>query len=95
MKKLALGIIGLTAVVAAPAMAADMPVKYVTPPPIFSWTGCYIGVHVGAGWQKSDYTSNNADSGVGAVGGAQAGCNVQWRQFVVGIEGEVWGVQPV
>jgi outer membrane immunogenic protein len=92
MKRLARGIAGLAALVAAPAMAADMPVKYVAPPPIFSWTGCYIGVHVGAGWQVSDFAGGNvAASGVGAVGGAQAGCNLQWRQFVIGLEGEFWG----
>ena len=26
-----------------PAKAADMPVKYVAPAPIFTWTGCYVG----------------------------------------------------
>jgi outer membrane immunogenic protein len=68
MKRLARGIAGLAALVAAPAMAADMPVKYVAPRPIFSWTGCYIGVHVGAGWQVSDFAGGNvAASGVGAV----------------------------
>jgi outer membrane immunogenic protein len=93
MKKLASGIIGLAALVAAPAMAADLAVKApFVPPPVFSWTGCYIGVHVGAGWQTSDYTTNVADNGgVGGVGGAQAGCNLQWRQFVIGLEGEFWG----
>jgi len=97
MNKLALGIVGLAALLAAPAMAADMPVKYVAPPPVFSWTGCYIGVHVGAGWQKSSFVDNGGfgggapASGVGALGGAQAGCNVQWRQFVIGVEGEFWG----
>jgi len=92
MKKLALGIIGLTALVAGPAMAADMPVKAPPPPPpVFSWTGCYIGVHAGGGWQASSYTSQLVSSGVGALGGAQAGCNSQWRQFVIGIEGEFWG----
>jgi outer membrane immunogenic protein len=94
MKKFAYGIIGLAALVATPAMAADIPVKYVpaAPPPIFSWTGCYIGVHVGAGWHVSDFAGGNvAASGVGAVGGGQAGCNLQWRQFVIGLEGEFWG----
>jgi outer membrane immunogenic protein len=61
-------------------------------PPVFSWTGCYLGVHVGGGWQVSSYTSDGGiESGVGALGGAQAGCNLQWRQFVIGVEGEFWG----
>jgi len=89
-KKIALRLVGLASLIAGPAMAADMPVKYVAPPPVFSWTGCYIGVHVGAGWQVSDFVGGNAESGVGAVGGAQAGCNAQWRQFVIGLEGEFW-----
>jgi outer membrane immunogenic protein len=97
MKKLALGFVGLAALVAAPAMAADLavrpvPVKAVLAPPVFSWTGCYIGVHAGGGWQVSSFTTEGGiASGVGAVGGAQAGCNLQWRQFVIGVEGEFWG----
>src|SRR5689334_19000592 len=34
------------------ASAADLAVKatpYVAPAPIFSWTGCYVGAHAGAG----------------------------------------------
>jgi outer membrane immunogenic protein len=91
MKKLVLGIVGPIALLAAPAMSADLAVKAVAPPPVFSWTGCYLGVHVGGGWQASDFTSQAIASGVGAIGGAQAGCNLQWRQFVIGVEGEFWG----
>jgi outer membrane immunogenic protein len=96
MKRIASMIVGLAALAAAPAMAADMPVKYVppAPPPVFSWSGCYIGVHVGAGWQASSFVEVNqqvAASGVGWLGGGQAGCNLQWRAFVIGVEGEVWG----
>jgi opacity protein-like surface antigen len=35
------------------------------------------------------YHLGQGGSGIGAVGGAQAGCNVQWRQFVIGCE--FWG----
>ena len=35
--------------------------------------------------------SSVPDSGVGWLGGGQAGCNLQWRAFVIGVEGEVWG----
>ena len=94
MKRFALGIVGLAALLAAPAMAADLAarpaVKAVAPPPVFSWTGCYLGVHVGGGKQSSDYASGGMFGSVGALGGAQAGCNLQWRQFVVGVEGEYW-----
>jgi outer membrane immunogenic protein len=100
MKRIASMLVGLAALAAAPAMAADMPVKYVppAPPPVFSWSGCYVGVHVGAGWQVSSFVEQEgsrrmllAESGVGWLGGGQAGCNVQWRAFVIGLEGEVWG----
>jgi outer membrane immunogenic protein len=95
MKKLALGIVGLTALVAAPAMAADMSYKAAPPPvSVFSWTGCYIGVHGGGGWQTSSYTTDGGRvlaSGVGWLGGGQIGCNVQYRWFVFGVEGEFWG----
>src|SRR5262245_53512821 len=32
------------------AMSADMPFKAAPPPPVFSWTGCYLGGHIGTGW---------------------------------------------
>ena len=35
------------------ANAADMPVKYVAPAPVFTWTGCYVGVHIGYKWGKA------------------------------------------
>jgi len=40
----------LLSLIGAPALAADLPMKAPpAPPPILSWTGCYAGVHVGAG----------------------------------------------
>ena len=36
-----------------PAQAADMPVKYVAPAPVFTWTGCYVGVNIGYKWGTS------------------------------------------
>jgi outer membrane immunogenic protein len=52
MKKLAIAVT-LLAVGAADAVAADLPVKArVAPPPVFSWTGCYVGGS--AGWIGSD-----------------------------------------
>jgi outer membrane immunogenic protein len=105
MKKLLFASLALVTLNASSsALAADMPVKapvYRPPPPVFTWDGCYIGLHVGGGWQVSNFTGGNVvsdtlivvpvESGVGWLGGAQAGCNVQWRQFVIGLEGEFWG----
>ena len=42
------------------AYAADLPVKaphvIAAPAPAYSWTGCYVGAHVGYGWGKQDAT---------------------------------------
>ena len=49
MKRTLLAIVAIGGL-AAPAMAADMPVKYRPPPPApvyFSWTGCYFGGNIG------------------------------------------------
>jgi outer membrane immunogenic protein len=42
--------------IAAPAFAADLPMKaapYV-PPPVWTWTGFYVGGFVGAGWGETE-----------------------------------------
>jgi outer membrane immunogenic protein len=44
------------------ANAADMPVKarpLPPPPPVFSWTGFYIGAHVGGAWGTTESTLNS------------------------------------
>ena len=53
MKKFLLGTLGLVAMV-APALAADLPVKAPPPmiPPMFNWSGFYIGGN--GGWGRSD-----------------------------------------
>ncbi|HXD45082.1 MAG TPA: outer membrane protein [Pseudolabrys sp.] len=73
--------------------AADLPrpaykaPQYLSPAPVFSWTGFYIGPHVGYGWSRF---SGDGDSRTakGWLGGVQAGYNYQIGQFVIGIEGE-------
>jgi outer membrane immunogenic protein len=60
MKKLLL--VSSALVFAGPVFAADMPVRMPTkaPPPIaavpYAWTGCYVGGHVGAGWDRSSFS---------------------------------------
>jgi outer membrane immunogenic protein len=96
MKKLLLTSIALAGLI-GPATAADLarPV-YRTPvavaAPIYTWTGCYLGAHVGAGVHHSDWTDEEfgIGSGAGAVAGGQVGCNYQIRQLVVGVEGEFY-----
>jgi outer membrane immunogenic protein len=78
------------------ASAADLPMKamrYTAPAPVFSWTGCYVGVHAGAGvLHDQGYDPRNANPadrhGVGGLAGGQIGCNYQTGMLVLGIEGE-------
>ena len=80
------------ALAAAPAFAADLPARGPVKapamiPPVFSWTGCYIGVHVGGAF----VADSDADT-AGVIGGAQLGCNYQFApNFVLGIEGDFSG----
>lgn len=47
----------LTVTIAAPARAADLPLKTETPfAARFSWTGCYLGGHLGGGFAHKDVT---------------------------------------
>ena len=100
MKKFLLGTTMLASLVAAPAMAADMPVKASPPPAViamYNWTGFYIGTHTGYAWGDSDWTFINdpaprtftSHSPRGFFGGAQTGFNMQWNRLVLGIEGSV------
>jgi outer membrane immunogenic protein len=99
MKKILAGF-ALSAMLAAPTMAADMrmPVKAAPAPVItlFSWTGCYIGGHAGYAWGKKriDFAPNifgvEYDHDVdGFIAGGQVGCNFWQRdRWVLGIEGQ-------
>jgi outer membrane immunogenic protein len=50
-----LGSVALPALLAGPAMAADMPVKAPPPPAaVFSWAGFYAGLNAGGAWGRSD-----------------------------------------
>ncbi len=56
MKKLLL--LSSAIVAAGPALAADLPVKA---PPMaaavpYTWTGCHVGGHIGAGWDRTTYS---------------------------------------
>jgi outer membrane immunogenic protein len=77
------------------ASAADLAVKampYATPAPVFTWTGCYVGVHAGAGvlhdqgYQPQQLLLDR--HGVGGLAGGQIGCNYQTGMLVLGVEGE-------
>jgi outer membrane immunogenic protein len=107
MRKVTLGAIALCAAATVQsASAADlrMPTKapVVTPAAVavFSWTGFYIGAHVGWGWGETDSTILEADNNFfpqghvntnkfdGILGGGQIGWNYQAGQWVFGIEAQ-------
>jgi outer membrane immunogenic protein len=71
-KHLLLSGFALTALAISPAMAADMPLKApAPPPPIFSWTGFYIGVEGGAGWGTNEESApqwQSCNTGTGVCG---------------------------
>ncbi|MGI8570278.1 MAG: outer membrane protein [Methylocella sp.] len=93
------GAIALT----GPALAADLrPLP--PPPPVFTWTGIYLGGQIGYAWESGDldftgfdsFTGNAFNTSVfsspnGVIGGAHVGYNYQINQCVVSLEGTVDG----
>ena len=101
MKKL---LFATTALVAfgAPATASDIPARAVVKAPVMvtapvaTWTGCYVGAHIGGGWGRTVFSNTSpfvippgADVSVhpnGFLGGAQIGCDYQFApNWVIGI----------
>jgi outer membrane immunogenic protein len=96
MKKLIYVLTTATALISAPALAADLPRKapaYVPPPPIFSWTGFYLGIQGGGGFGELERTlvttgaRFNHDTSGGLLGGT-IGYNWQSGTWVFGVEAD-------
>jgi outer membrane immunogenic protein len=105
MNQLVLGGVAFLALIAGPAIAADMPVKApilkAPPPPL--WTGFYIGGNIGYSWGRSNSTLTFTDATSGAVlaatsntfnldgliGGGQIGHNWQSGSWVFGLEADI------
>jgi outer membrane immunogenic protein len=91
--------------IAGSAFAADLPYRgpppvYLPPPPIFTWSGLYVGGQIGYAWgthrvDVDDPTGTIFDSVSsspnGVIGGAHIGYNLQIGQWVAGLEGTVDG----
>jgi outer membrane immunogenic protein len=107
MKKFLLSSVGLAAMLAGPAMAADMPVAPPPPPPVlYDWTGAYIGANVGGVWNEinQDFPNPRLLGGTGpgnvnnfstsdsdAIYGFHAGLQWQWGFWVLGVEAALSG----
>ena len=108
MKNLLLASVSVIAVASAvPVLAADLPTKapmMMAPAPApFSWTGLYLGAHVG--WGQTNYntqgfasdgdpTSYNTGSATvsGGIFGGQLGYNWQFASaWVIGVEASISG----
>jgi outer membrane immunogenic protein len=107
MKRSLFAVIALVVLSATRAFAADLwappPISYKAPPPVappvWGWTGFYLGVDMGAAWASDTVSPVFDDTGTfprsnklptsGPLGGATAGFNYQFGSFLLGIEGDV------
>ena len=99
MKKSLFALAILAGFTTSSALAADLPSRapppvYVPPPPIFTWTGFYVGINGGGAFGRTDVfdfnvvgTTAHHDVGGGEVGGT-AGYNYQIGQIVLGVEAD-------
>ena len=113
MKKQLLAVVAATFALGGSAMAADLAVRGPVykapplPPPVyFSWTGCYVGGHVGGLWARKEWhdrepfsaTFGLSDGGHDADGllfGVQGGCDYQFAGgWVIGIPATMPGPTP-
>jgi outer membrane immunogenic protein len=98
-----------SALAAGAALASDLPpparvpprapAVYAPPPPVYDWTGFYIGINGGWGFGKSDWNTNiggvfldtgNFNVNGGLVGGT-VGYNWWFGGWVLGLEGDFDG----
>jgi outer membrane immunogenic protein len=78
---------------AAPAIAADMPVKApVMAAPVYNWTGFYVGATAGYGWgsynQYSPTSSGPVVNPKDFIAGGTVGYNWQTANWVLGLEAD-------
>jgi outer membrane immunogenic protein len=104
MKKLLLGVVGLIALGAAPALAADLPARpYKVPAMIaavYDWSGFYVGLNAGGGSSHKCWDVNNVftvpvasfregcHDATGGLAGGQIGFRWQSGAWVFGVEAQ-------
>jgi outer membrane immunogenic protein len=109
-KVLALAVLATVAAYGV-ANAADLPmpapVYKAPPPPVYTWTGCYVGGGAGYGWWNQNsfvqdaitgpVTASTTNGGRGWFGQGQAGCDYQLNPvlfnmpLVIGVFGDYEG----
>lgn len=103
MRRITLGLLAATSLMglATAASAADLRLKAPPPPPpVWSWTGFYIGGHVGAGWGTTEADINSINiAGIVALSGFSIPvAQTQSNGFLGGVQGGFnwqfasWGV---
>jgi outer membrane immunogenic protein len=107
MRKILLGTVGLAAMLASPAMAADMRVAPPPPPVVYyDWSGAYVGFNVGGVWYDHNQhfptptavtpafpatSASFGTSGSDGILGFHAGTQWQWGAWVLGVEAALSG----
>jgi len=82
MKKRLIGLAAMAALISAPALAADLPVKAGPPPlPAWSWTGCYFGGQAGGAFGYDMITDVGTLAGVPFSAGGVPGGTVPIRPY--------------
>jgi outer membrane immunogenic protein len=84
-----------------PRVSSKAAMAYAAAPAPFSWSGCYIGAHAGAGWSRTNISDPiggsiapagdgiRVNGGAGFIGGGQIGCDYQFaNNWVVGLAGD-------
>ena len=77
------------------SLAADIPRRAPPPapaafvPPIYNWTGPYIGLSGGGGWGESSWSNTESFDISGGLIGGTIGYNWQQGPWVYGLEGDI------